>query len=1726
MSFSTNSLEIGPFASYDIDVSKEDRLYRTALRYSLSDFIESMNFFILDNVRNILIGTYNSKGNIIEVKDVEIKFPQFTAEGKTFWMTPFMARQTGCSYMCDVVIYYTENSENLEPNQRSSMIHTKKIGSFHSLVGCCRDIASIKPPEYQSLDNWRATIGECPGSPGCYTINNGNEKTISMDQKLKTNIFVSFMTNDDNPVYETRITCLHKSVTSIVRMQIGRNLPNVKVLLPFLKGSHIPIYLTFYILYRGYALKNTSVKPFKVNDLDDGIVSFAPKEEGDRIKAYLVSSKRKFVNKFAEMYGSEVYSELKIVEYLNSKYLKHTKTTTTVTNFNMNYIIESVTKELFAQAITYQQKVVNLCYMACQTIRCAIGTRKLDSRDDLANQKVDSLIRMIASYCTDTLVNVIKGATTDDKGFNYGKSDRKEVIVESRKCVTLNECIAEMCKITNRVDTRTNSITLRQVSQDQLPNICPAKTPEGITCGLNKQKSALSHISDNREYSINRYLPIEDLLNHTIQYINDKSGDVFKYKVKININNKFEEIVHKWNMNLNEGSLYFSTRFLIFLNEMVEDKKVTYCIDGDTIFIKFDESLALYNFKVETFMNKNMVTKIPECLFEAFNKIATISSNPDWQLASSDVKTIDCYRTLCFIHNPSQEKFYVTSSKNNEKVHLYVSEFFISRFRKILGKNDKIDTTETEYIINTPDELVSGSSIHWSGLQFNYKVPKTCKSLFSMMLEIYNSYVSFKKYGGYSTPLSFNANVYLNRNNENFYPEILFFKGKETEEYLRKKRRLGYIPYDAFAYYDEKDNMIHYVDDPGRLMSPMLIVDSDGDLIIDKQDAWKEFTGLNYDEAKPLIRSLYNREMIEMIDAKEMDSTLLAIDINECRGISKLRKFLNSLDLVNLKSSIFKIKNSDFFKNEDITSVRINNDHYDIEFSTVRPDVDVLQFSQDGTTYYGYYVLKKKVATPLKRKVQKLVKPENGVIMDTYNMLYKTKGEFRFITKEMDPEFDGTNIYIYKNDRKVSYEVYYLDFSKSQEIYVDSTCAVVKVNKFTRPFPGQDRFLVVDGQVVDPNQLIDGYFFYKDGKYHIPDEYIFSEGMEEEVFDIETVKIHLPLLTSMTDVVRFIPEIHSNPNEQNYDSREARLYMGTIRRYIEDLSKIPDDFQNHDSFRILSALKENINEFGVKRQIAIIRKFLNTEFRFTHCLIDPNQAYSFIANFVPRGGSNPGPRLSYQCSMGVQALGVGNVIRYRRFETSVKSLIAPTEHAFETVAELPLNQVQMPVTQNFVYLVAANYKGFEDPVIISQAALEKFGRYEKEICVKVVESKNTNYTEIVTFPTNKNGDPKSGHVFRHLGTNGLPKLGSRIMVGDCIAGRTKFYTSVAVNHNDAIRTDSSFFAGVGTEGVVVAIHIISSENASAMFRTIIIKLAQRRKQQAGDKLAARYSQKGTIGDIIGGMINDGDPRLRIVDDCLMPYVAAGPNKGMRAEIIFNPASFPSRMTCGLIDEVLCSKASLYLQKKVDATSFHHLNRDFYRDALWSNSLFSEDEHLDINSSEILCHGDGEIIMDSSTGRPRQFYIGVVAYQFLKHHVADKETARFRGSVKQITHQPEEGRHNKGGQRMGEMERDAIISAGASGILFDRFMKASDGYVGIYCSKCKNDSSISNLKSKICSICHTVGTLCAVDEPRIYRVLRHQMSAIGLNIRETFKPVDDFDHDKMKANIAAVGDDSI
>jgi len=650
-------------------------------------------------------------------------------------------------------------------------------------------------------------------------------------------------------------------------------------------------------------------------------------------------------------------------------------------------------------------------------------------------------------------------------------------------------------------------------------------------------------------------------------------------------------------------------------------------------------------------------------------------------------------------------------------------------------------------------------------------------------------------------------------------------------------------------------------------------------------------------------------------------------------------------------------------------------------------------------------------------------------------------------------------------------------------------------------------FLVVDKDgdlVADKNNLWDmvGSSDYENSKKYIETFYDYG-AMElidvkeydaiflaESVADVRSVSKFRKFLD------KFLPNEYTSPDDEVFvkdinmkiDFRECDNYMAPIRIDLSYLDDIPD---SDDGFSYLR------DKFSFFSDFTIFYKFytyLNTRFRFTNCFVDPNSMFSGVANTAPKANHQPSPRFTYQASMCKQALSYGNIVKYAFFGASDKWQIAPRRSSFETIAEQPFLLNSVPITEGTILMIGVHKNGYEDPTVMSRSYAERMMRYEKTQTYKTTETITSAYIDRIVKPDVKINS--SGRdVYRHLDPNGLPRIGSIIREGDCIIGKIR--TMRETKKEDSV----SLYAGVGDVGEVIAIQITCGEENSENYRIICVKTSHRRFQVVGDKLASRYAQKGVIGDMIGGDIGDEDffgPFVgRIIDDKEMPFVRGGPNHGMRVDLIFNPAGFPSRMTCGKLIEIQTSKASLYTEERVNASTFVSTDIEHYSNILVENGM-------DKWGNELMSHSDGEIMIDSTTGQPYKAFVGPCAYQILRHQVLDKIQARATGRNDPLTRQPIGGRYNRGGLRLGEMERDALIAHGSTRVMQERLMKSSDQYKTIYCNNCHNLSADADIKETRCRFCEKEGQLGIVTHPRVFLIFMNIMNAIGVNMHVFLK----------------------
>ena len=203
---------------------------------------------------------------------------------------------------------------------------------------------------------------------------------------------------------------------------------------------------------------------------------------------------------------------------------------------------------------------------------------------------------------------------------------------------------------------------------------------------------------------------------------------------------------------------------------------------------------------------------------------------------------------------------------------------------------------------------------------------------------------------------------------------------------------------------------------------------------------------------------------------------------------------------------------------------------------------------------------------------------------------------------------------------------------------------------------------------------------------------------------------------------------------------------------------------------------------------------------------------------------------------------------------------------------------------------------------------------------------------------------------------------------------------------------------------------------------------------------------------------------------------------------------PSRMTIGKLVEIMASKVAVMKGESVNATAFRNFNLDEYCDNL---AFYGYDRY----GTETMFNGMTGDLFES------RIFVGPCYYQALKHHVQDKIQQRARGPVKVTTHQPTAGRTNQGGLKLGEMEKDAIASAGAFACLREKTFDHSDAYKTVFCKKCGTIANVNKVNlDTTCAVCGD-NKYGMVSIPYSYKVLSHELMAASLQIKLKLKSKD-------------------
>lgn len=476
---------------------------------------------------------------------------------------------------------------------------------------------------------------------------------------------------------------------------------------------------------------------------------------------------------------------------------------------------------------------------------------------------------------------------------------------------------------------------------------------------------------------------------------------------------------------------------------------------------------------------------------------------------------------------------------------------------------------------------------------------------------------------------------------------------------------------------------------------------------------------------------------------------------------------------------------------------------------------------------------------------------------------------------------------------------------------------------------------------------------------------------------------------------------------------------------------------------------------------------------FSHMELHPASAIGLAGVSIPFSDHNQAPRNTYQCAMGKQSVGVPISNWHLRIDSISMTLPTPQTALISTEFDRIGNGDMLVAGQNLIVAIMC-YTGFnqEDSLLMNRRSVD-MGMMEIIVHRGYRDELTQTNQECKQFqvPPNKS---TSGN-YETLQESGVPAVGSVLSNGDVIIGKTSKASakeSTIVNDQSTIVKQSVDYPSK----VDMVVHSLGTEG----HQCVRVRTSSHRPPEVGDKFTSRHGQKGVVGAIL--------------PDCDMPFITSGPGKSLQPDIIINPHAIPSRMTVGHLVEGLASKLAALSGRRADGTPFN------------GNTVEDISAHLEAAGCE---KWGNERMYNGKTGHPLEAEIMVtpVYYECLKHKVAEKRHARSRGPIQPLTRQPAEGRARDGGLRMGEMERDCLLTHGGAAVTLDRMFEQSDPFIAPVCGKCgtigeseRPADSRLQVRSQFayCRGCKTGQHMANVPLPYACKLLFQECT--GLNIK--------------------------
>lgn len=509
-------------------------------------------------------------------------------------------------------------------------------------------------------------------------------------------------------------------------------------------------------------------------------------------------------------------------------------------------------------------------------------------------------------------------------------------------------------------------------------------------------------------------------------------------------------------------------------------------------------------------------------------------------------------------------------------------------------------------------------------------------------------------------------------------------------------------------------------------------------------------------------------------------------------------------------------------------------------------------------------------------------------------------------------------------------------------------------------------------------------------------------------------------------------------------------------------SKVKDIVSVNASYDFDTLVEMNVIKYidTIEAEYSVISSDLEQDADYYE--IHPFNMFGICSGSICFSDHSQAPRNIYSTNMMKQSIGTYALNSNLRSDTITHLLCYPQKQLVTTIASRYTKHRSMPSGVNTIVAIAClNGYNQEDSVIVNKSAIERGLFRSIAFRTIIVEESRRNIKMVSSIKLPDPSIRRQYYNYSKLDSDGIVMTNIFVDEKDVIVGKV----NTKIGKTKAEEEDVSVVVKSGESGFVDKVFVTTSPDG---YKLVKVKIRSLRVPEMGDKVASTEGQKSTIGLLM----NQED----------MPFLM---QTGMVPDLILNPCCLISRMTINQMMETVLGKSSLMSGcDSPDATPFT------------SSSVDVAAKLCDMLQSVGFKRDCTEIMISGTTGEQfiAEIFCGPTYYQRLKHLVADKIHSRSYGPIQQLSRQPMAGRSRDGGMRLGEMERDGLISHAGSAFLQERLFKMSDFYQVNVCNKCGDFG-----KLKECVLCDNTD-MRLVNIPYACKLLFHNLMACGIRCR--------------------------